>query len=373
MNEVELAGLTPGAYGAVFACELPTVPLGLAEALERYTRDGGKLVWVLGPSIDARQYNEVVWALDLLPAALAEPVVTPTATAVEWVDLQSGLFMNLFESQEAFRTLLVNGRWRLSTERAGGAEARGRALMKLADDAPLFQEHVPGGAGAGGSRGRVYTLLTTPAATWSNLGATVLLVPVASRMALGDAAESATSHEPGDTVQLRLPTYESATTLGALTGPTGAPLSIDVTTPEGTTINAQAQLIGDRGQSPRWTFDRTVVEGVYRWRSTDARYQGMFVVNPPGEEADLLGADLAALAREASPATLAAPGKEPIVAATAGELLAALEERGEGTTLFPGLIAMVLMLAVVESLLANRHRAKGEENQAPGLTALLVE
>jgi hypothetical protein len=357
-SAVDLGALTPAEFAAVFVCDVPTVSTPLADALLRYTRAGGTVAWVLGPAVNPAAYNDVLIAQnrDLLPAPLGEPLTTPAAAPVEWVDLRSGLFMNLFDAQEPFRALLVNGRWGLT-----GGEPRGRPLLKLADNAPLLLEHVPAPPVAGNSPpapvlGKVYTLLTTPAATWSNLGATVLLVPVASRMALGEASEAqgVASYEPGDTVQIRLPPFDRATSTAALVTPSGAVMSVDVTTPGGAVINARPLLIGDSGQTPRWSFDRTVEDGVYKWRSTDARFSGMFVVNPPGDEADLLPADVAALAREAAPPPLT-PGKQPIVAGTAGELLAQLEQRGEGTSLFPGFIAMVVMLAVVESLLANRY------------------
>jgi hypothetical protein len=319
-------------------------------------------VWVLGPSIDAANYNDVVVRQNrgLLPAPLGDPVTTPAAVPVEWVDLGSGLFMNLFDSQEPFRALLVNGRWSLQ------GEARGRTLMKLAEGVPLFTEHVPAGAPmadgrATASLGKVYTLLTTPGATWSNLGATVLVVPLASRMALGDAAEAqrATSYEVGDTVMIGLPGYQQASTVSAVSGPAGNALAIDVTTPGGAVVNVRPGLIGDTGQTPRWSFDRALEAGAYHWKSTDARFSGMFMVNPPGTEADLLPADVQSLAREAGPQGLAgedAAGKPAIIAGTAAEVLAQLEQRGEGTSLLPGFIAMVLMLAVVEALLANRYR-----------------
>jgi hypothetical protein len=360
---VEPGSLTPGNYAVVFVCDLPTVPGPLADALLRYTRAGGTLVWVLGPAVNPASYNDVLITShrDLLPAPLGEPLATPAATPVEWVDLRSGLFMNLFDSQEPFRSLLVNGRWGLQ-----GGDPRGRVLLKLADNAPLLLEHVPApstpeGATASPVLGKVYTLLTTPGAAGSNLGGTVLLVPIATRRALGEASEAqgAASYEPGDTVQIRLPAYEGATDLAGLAAPSGATVSVDVTAPDGGVINARPLLIGDSGQTPRWSFDRTSADGVYRWRSTDARFNGLFVVNPPGEEADLLPADLAALAREAGPPPLT-PGKTPIVAGTAGELLAQLEQRGEGTSLFPGFIAMVLMLAVVESLLSNRYKGAAQ-------------
>jgi len=58
------------------------------------------------------------------------------------------------------------------------------------------------------------------------------------------------------------------------------------------------------------------------------------------------------------------------VAGSAAEVLAQLEQRGEGTSLLPGFIAMVLMLAVVEALLANRYRpAAASSGRIPAVDA----
>jgi len=73
-------------------------------------------------------------------------------------------------------------------------------------------------------------------------------------------------------------------------------------------------------------------------------------VNPPGEEVELLPCDVAALAREVG------TNRPVIIAGSAVELLGELEKQSEGTTLAPGVLAMVLMLAVIEALMANRHR-----------------
>jgi hypothetical protein len=132
-------------------------------------------------------------------------------------------------------------------------------------------------------------------------------------------------------------------------------VSVDVTTPSAGVLNVKPSLTGNSAQ---WLFDHAQEPGIYTWKTSDARFTGTFAVNPPGEEADLLPADLDALAKESSPAT-DTPGAGPptIVAQNVPDLLAQLAHRGEGTSLTPGFLALVLMLAVLEALMANRHRA----------------
>ena len=96
---------------------------------------------------------------------------------------------------------------------------------------------------------------------------------------------------------------------------------------------------------------------MYTWKSSEGKYSGEFVVNPPGEEADLEAADVGELARESSPGVEVKGGKGTIVAYGVAELLGQLAHRAEGTSLMPGFLSLVLMLAVVEAMLANRHKA----------------
>jgi hypothetical protein len=328
-------------YSAMFLCDVPRVSPGLADALAAYTKTGGgRVAWVLGPSVDAAAYNQVLMPRGLLPGPLGRPVVTLKAQPIDWVDVRSGLFMNLFDSQEPFRSALVTGRWTL------GEGSGGRVLAKLGDDSPVMIRHAaPGSADSG----RIFTLLTTPGAEWSNLGGTVLLVPLATRMALGDYPEagSATSYETGQSVPV------TVTSPGAIDVTALRRLTVDVTTPGGAVINVKAA----EGSAALWTFDRAREPGVYSWKTSDGRYAGAFAVNPPGEEADLFPADVAVLAKE-SIAAAAGEAARTIVARDVQDLLGQLAHRGEGTTLMPGFLAMVLILAVGESLLANRHRGE---------------
>ena len=163
---------------------------------------------------------------------------------------------------------------------------------------------------------------------------------MASRMALGDfedVHDMDTSYATGQSVTLHLPEIAAASAT-----------SVDVTTPRGTVMNVKAA-------NRQFVFDRTKTPGLYAWKTADGKAQGRFVVNIPGEEADLAPADIPGLAKESSPA-ITQPGSPTLIATSAADLLAQLETKSEGTSLTPGFLAIVLMLAVVEALLANRTR-----------------
>jgi hypothetical protein len=333
----DVAGL--GGYAAIFMCDVPTVSARLADALTKYVQAGdgsGRIIWVLGPSVNGAQYNQMLVGRGLLAAPLGEPLVAAAGSTIDWVDLQSDIFANLFDNQEPFRNVVVTGRWSVGSG--------GRPLVKLADNSVLLTQH----SGPGGS-GDIYTLLTSPAAAWSNLGSTVLLVPMASRMALGDSGHSKipTSYETGD--NLFIPVRGTSARLARMT--------LDVTLPNHEVINTRAVMTTPT--TPQWYFDRTAAAGVYRWRSMDGKFAGMFAVNPPGEEVALAAADATELAGEATTAGTVSAGHAALVAHSAEELLGQLQKRSEGTTLAPGIVGMVLILAVLEALLANRYRPSG--------------
>ncbi|MCL2648906.1 MAG: BatA domain-containing protein [Phycisphaerales bacterium] len=334
-------------YSAVFVCDVPQISEALAEGLSKYVKAGGRVVWVLGPSVNAAVYNDVLGKeRELLPGTLGEPLSSAMGSTVDWVDIKSDVFVNLFENQEPFRSVVVTGRWSLN-----GGVVRGRPLGKLADGNVFITQH----SQTGESDGEVYTLLTSPSATWSNLGATVLMVPLVSRMAMGDSgkARGETSVVTGEGLHIPVTgsrgRAEGDRNLGGMT--------IDVKTPTEGVINVRPQKLGD---IPAWWFDRTQTEGVYTWRGSDGKHTGMFVVNPPGEEVELQPCDLDALAREVG------TNRPTIIAGNASELLGHLEKQSEGTTLAPGVLAMVLMLAVIEALMANRHRPATRNMDDPG-------
>ena len=326
---------------AIFLCDVPRISPRAADALQKYVTsgDGGRLIWILGPSVDSANYNTTLLPRGLLPAPLKDPLVSAAGDTLDWVDLQSDIFTSLFDSQEPFRAAVITGRWSLA---AGGQNAR--TLAKLSDSAPLLTEH-PGPQNIG----EIYTLLTSPGAAWSNLGSTVLMVPIASRMALGDSGRSKTplSYDAGDTVLLRIPAAE------ALSPTALAKLTLDITTPTNAVINTRPAITGT---TVRWPFDLTQTDGLYHWRSVDGKQTGLFAINPPAEEVDLHPSNAEELAREAGLAAGATPGHAPIVATSADDLLAQLDKRSEGTSLTPGVLAMVMILAVIEALMANRYR-----------------
>ncbi len=318
-------------YAALFICDVPKIPAALAAALQKYVENGGRICWLLGPSVNGGVYNADLIPRGLLPGQLTGPLVSAVGANVDWVDTHADVFADLFDSQEPFRQIVVTGRWGL----AGNRPDRGRVLGKLSadnGDNPVFlTAHA-----LGDKNGEIYTILTANTADWSNMGTTVTFLPMLVRIALGDLqrAKNTMTAEPGSRIDISPPTQDAAT-------------SIDVIAPAG---GAPVNVRSDNAANPKWYFDLTLQTGVYQWRSADGRYSGQFVINPPSEEVDLFPSDPDALARQMHTRLPA------VVAHNAAELLAGLQSKAEASTLAPGMIALVLILAVLEALFSNRYK-----------------
>lgn len=327
-------------YAAIFICDVPEITPAQAERLARYVASGHRLIWILGPGIHADTYNSRLGGGEttgLLPNKLAAPFTNPKGSIVDWVDEQAPLWRDLFDTQDPYHSMVVTGRWGLQDNRP----ARGEIIAKLADGSPLLIRQVTGGGGGtAGSKGEIYTLLTTPGPVWSTLGTTVPFVPMIQRMALGDPGlqNGPGAYEPGQRVRLPLGIQ-----------PKG--ISVDVKLPSGGTLNVPHPPTTTA--NPPWEFSATTETGLYHWRTSNNRESGEFVVNPPGVEADLPPMDTDLLTHTA---TTAAPTiRPPLVATTVENLLNQLSERAAGQSLLPGVLALVLVLLLAEALMGNMN------------------
>ena len=321
-------GMSLSSYAAIFICDVPQISPQLAQKLHRFVVGGGRLCWLLGPAVNPHNYNAVAAGnLQLLPGEISGPVSSQTGAAVNWVDVKSHIFSGLFQTQEPFQRIVVVGRWSLP----GNSPVIGKVLSRLHDDSLLLVQHSLG-------HGRVYTFLSAPGGGWSNIASTSVFLPMMVRIALGNAAASAgiTSYTPGKAVPIHVPTKNSH-------------LSINVTAPQShTAVNVLASHTPD-GRLV-WRFTGAQRAGVYHWQSFNGKYSGEFIVNVPSGEADLHATGATVLAKEA-------PKKQTVfIAATAKKLVEELAKTSEGNSLMPGILALVMILAIIEALLANRYK-----------------
>lgn len=196
-------------------------------------------------------------------------------------------------------------------------------------------------------RGRVF-LLNSPAdrSEWSNLPLSPLFVPLIQQITLTAVAELTPPPlflAVGDRYERPLSPTE--------------PVSVRVTTPAG-----QSHLLAADGG--RLTFSETETTGIYRLASAEERnthgdFSDAFAVNVPVEESDVTPArpEVVESAFREKPTWLN-EGATP-------DFGAALQERRLGRELSGYFLALVLLLALGESLLSNRLRGGEETVEIP--------
>lgn len=313
-------------YGAIFLCDLPNLPNADARRLSDFVKRGGRICWLLGPGVSPKIYNSiVVKRYGLLPGILEHPVTSIRGQTVSNVDARSYLCGHLFSSNRPFRRIIVADMWSLRST-AGSA----KALMSVRSGRPLLFDQILG-------KGRIYTFTSSPAGGWSNIGATSVFLPLMVRIALGNAAAAArmASFEPGDRVELPIPQ-------------TVAPMSVNVILPKNhDTMNIKPER--HDAHQWRWTFDQTNRTGIYHWATFNGNISGQFVVNPPGNEANLHPTAAKVLAKMVKL-------KYPVlIASTDDKLLSVIKKTNSGSPLMPGILALVAILAIIEALVSNRN------------------
>ncbi len=328
VSAADFSGTNLDPYAAVFMCDVPRLTAPAADSLSRFVRAGGRVCWLLGPAVNKANYNSLLAGTrQMLPGTLTGPMQNSNGSPVSWVDIKSHIFAHLFPTQTPFQRIVVVGRWALPAN----SPAIGKALSRLEDQSLLLVEHTLG-------QGRVYTFLTAPGGGWTNIATTSAFLPMIVRIALGSAGTLAhlTSYEPQQAVSIPLPNQN-------------AQASLNVTVP-GSDVPVNVKSIPGPEGRPEWIFQETYRAGVYKWESFDHHFHGRFVVNNPGAEVDLRATSAKIIAKEA-------PVKSPpLIAATARQLQAVLQKNSQGSSLMPGILALVLILAVLEALAANRYK-----------------
>jgi hypothetical protein len=317
-------GLHP--FGAIFLCDVPALTHADAQRLQAFAKSGGRICWLLGPSVNRKIYNSAIYkGFGLLPGELRRIVSSTRGQKVSTVDARSYLCGRLFNSNRPFRRIVVADMWTL-----GLPNSATKTVMAVQSGRPLLFDQIVG-------KGRIYTFTSSPAGGWSNIGATSVFLPLVVRIALGNAAAAAriASFEAGDRISLPLP--QSV-----------APMSVNVILPKShATINIKPKQ-GPSGHW-RWGFRQTDQSGIYQWTTFNGKKSGRFVINPPGDEADLHPTPAAILAKMVKL-------KHPVlIASTAAKLLSVIKKTNSGSSLMPGILALVAILAVLEVLVSNRR------------------
>ena len=342
---------------AVFFCNVASFTAAQARAIERFTRNGGTVVFFLGPDVKIDNYNqhflqEVKAEGGLLPARLQPAVgnVGPQAPAlrVDLVDIEHRYLSGLFENRQDYLTVIVQRYFRLKR-----LPRPGRTLMRLENGDPLLMTRIFG-------KGRVVLCATTASPRWTNLPITGLFLPMVARMTLLAPRTMGRSETylAGSPVMIR-PAPAPGVKL-----PPGAVVKVtlpqDQANPTPGTIRVPVKATAE-GYLAR--FNDTDRLGVYRWQiaapgisQADKPPSGVFVVNPQGIESNL-----AALSIEQFKGAMSQRGlKRVYVAGSLDEVNAAAAEDTKGRNWWDLFLAFVIFLLVIEAVVANLRRSRAQ-------------
>lgn len=331
----------------VFLSNVASFTPAQAAALVAFAVGGGSVVFLLGPDVQADNYNRQLAKLlpaRLLPAA-GQVGAEADALRVNRVDWKHPYFEGFYRSPADYPTVLV---WRYFP--LGQPAPGARALMRMTNGQILLASRRVG-------MGRAALCTTTGSPKWSNLAVT-LGPPLWIRAGLQAPrhVRAAYAYAPLARVFLR-------PSLPALSEAAAAKATVSVALPPDENGQSETVSVPLRASQSGYEaeFRRTRRPGVYRWRvdspeppAGEAVPAGQFAVNPIGAESKL-----AAFAPEKLLQTMAGNGFDrAYVADTVADVHKAAEADAMPAEWWDRLAAVVILLLVAESILANIRRRR---------------
>ncbi len=322
---------------AVVLGDVPSVEPSVADALGRLVERGGTVVTFPGPHVDPKRYSGWVdvltprgpWLAARMGEATGRDVAHPDPEPLTRVDESSWLFGNLMQRPQHYESVLVYRHFQLAPVDGG------RPLAWLVGGDPLLVQWPDDSTSA--ASGLALTFATTADSSWTNLPIQPVFLPVLVRAVLRPTrcATSETSFLEGDSVAI------------ARSG-TGAAVEIQTPATGSRVAGPIVRLTAPDEPNVPVVFQETYRAGVYRWYvpRPDAP-EGRFAVNTDPSESDLM---------RLSPDALAALPSDVVVAAGADDLLDSMTGLYRDRPGWDNLLAIVLVLAATEALLANRYR-----------------
>jgi len=321
-----------GHYAVVFLTNCREVPPGPAEALRKYVETGGGLIIFLHGDLSPDAWNSSVLAAaetPLLPVRLGPPArVGPSEEeplGIREPDLEHPVLQPFKgESRRLFRQIRVESY--VVSELLDDEKAR--VVLRLTNGAPLLFEGEFG-------QGRIFLWTIAATTDSSNLPVNNIFLPLMHQSVyhLSGTRETARDFIVGHPARL---TLESE--------PPGGTLK--VVSPSKKGLEAQVIRQGD-------DYGATVVEteepGVYESAPAEGeRTRLSFVVN-----LDPLESELAALSEEELASRL--PSKRLILVERLEELGETVQAMREGVQLWNFFLVAVVLLALTECFVANKH------------------
>jgi hypothetical protein len=319
----------------VICCDVPRFDEAMAAALRRFVADGRTLAIFTGPNVDVANYNATLGGPEqpLLPAILGEPAGDPVsrrdAAKLLRVDMEHPLFQDLYETQDKYQSVLVY----CHLTAALHPQHPGSVVAWLDRDRPLLLEGRTG-------QGRCLLFTTSANTVWSNLPTKPVFLPVLLRICLGaiGGAAQGGGYAEGSQVAIHV-SGDQPTDIDVVLPPDEAGRSATVR------VQSKPDATGNTA-----VFAETFTRGIYTWQTVvGARQTGQFVV-----AADPAESDLQAITDKQLTETL--PEHSVYVATGLDELRGQVSEAARGSPIWDYFLILVLIMATVEALFANRYR-----------------
>jgi len=340
----------------VFFCEVTGFTREQAGAVTDFAREGGTVVFFLGPEIEPANYNrrflpptadadaDAADAPDLLPGRITKAVgeLGPEAKAqfVEKIKLTNPYFKGLYEAkgEAGYRSIQAQRYFQLTRT------ATGESLLTLdnGDDLVLFKFF---------GKGKIILCGTTASPRWTTLSLNGLFLPMVNRMSLQARQQSVDQvYAAGSKVVIQPAGLSDDTDV-----------FVKITPPsEGGQVGEPVRLKVQRTQAGAGVDYTAWATGTYRWEVLSPNPDDQkdvvhkFVVNPDGDECDLRGYTADLFTRR-----LANLGLERVyVAGSLDAVNLAATAASEGPNWWAHLAALAIIVLVAEAAVANRSTRK---------------
>lgn len=309
-------------YACIMLCDVEHLPAEGASAVRAYVEAGGGLVIFVGDRFSAAQWNGALGpaGANLLPAPLGRPVEA-NAGALRVLDHGHPVVTGLSDYIEGPSV-------RVSRYYSVGELLPDVSTILAVQGSPLLMERKVGA-------GSVMLWATSAAMDWSNLPARSFFLPMLHQTVyyLGNLEGDAAGLQVGMPIVLEMPPGEAAYEL-VVSGPgSEGARTIRIDVPAG---------------GGKISFAETNAPGLYRtvWNAAGVPHERAFAVNVAPEES-LPGR----FSPEDVPALL--PSTDSYIVSDARQVTAAVRRMREGLPLWNWLFAAAMLVAVVETWIAN--------------------
>ncbi len=340
----DLASENLSQYLAVYLVNLPAPSAGVAERLRDYVENGGNLVWICGENVDPAAYDAMNEQAQnaLLPAPLLEVREPQLGSGrdswfVGQIDKEHKSLAHLAEPASLYQSVLVYKHVRIDGKAPSASGAR--VMMRLDDGEPLMIERDV-------ERGRTILLGTNVHVGWTNLPLRPIFLPLFARMTFEMVGAEQARH-----------TAIAGSPIVVQFDPQNRPTNVEIVPPSGSL--ERFDTVDEEGRRENeFRYRNTHEIGVYSVRLLGGPRpsQSAVSVNVDPDEAMPVKLDREEMEERFAPTPL-------VFAEDPEDLSGTFKLLREGESLWETFLALVLVVLVFETFVANQFSPKKDEDE----------